>query len=321
MSLSNKERYKVLCDNESTIPIFSHYKWLNAVCGEENWNVCLVENKNNEIIGTLPYYIKIEKGFKRIVLPKLTQKLGPWIKYPDNQKYEAKLSYEQKVQKELISLLPKFDEFYQKIDYNYTNLLSFYWLNFKLTVYYTYRITDLSVIEIDEGLKLVRSNIRREIKKAKKKKIQIKTSSDIETFYKINKKTFERQNIKIPYSFEFIKSLDASFEDNRRIYFATDENNKIHAVAYIIWDKECAYYIMGGGDPELRNSGATSLLMWIAINEMAEFVNVFDFEGSMIQPVERFFRGFGAQQIPYYGVSRVDSSILKGYYFLKEIMS
>ena len=32
--------------------------------------------------------------------------------------------------------------------------------------------------------------------------------------------------------------------------------------------------------------------------------DVFDFEGSMLQPVERFFRAFGSRQTPYLRVSR-----------------
>ena len=31
---------------------------------------------------------------------------------------------------------------------------------------------------------------------------------------------------------------------------------------------------------------------------------VFDFEGSMLRPVERFFRAFGGRQVPYLQVSR-----------------
>jgi len=32
--------------------------------------------------------------------------------------------------------------------------------------------------------------------------------------------------------------------------------------------------------------------------------DVFDFEGSMLPPVERYFRAFGARQTPYLRVSR-----------------
>ena len=50
-----------------------------------------------------------------------------------------------------------------------------------------------------------------------------------------------------------------------------------HAGVYIVWDSNSAYYIMGGGDPELRSSGATTLCMWEAIKFSASVTACFDF--------------------------------------------
>ena len=76
------------------------------------------------------------------------------------------------------------------------------------------------------------------------------------------------------------------------------------AVAYVVWDGNAAYYLLGGADPALRTSGASSLLLWEALRRARDVTDVFDFEGSMLAPVERFFRGFGAVQTPYLRVSR-----------------
>ena len=64
---------------------------------------------------------------------------------------------------------------------------------------------------------------------------------------------------------------------------------------------------MGDGHHEDRNSGATSLVMWQAIQFVATVSQVFDFEGSMIEPVERLFRGFVAFQTPYFAGAQVRS--------------
>jgi hypothetical protein len=85
---------------------------------------------------------------------------------------------------------------------------------------------------------------------------------------------------------------------------ARDEAARVHAVSYVVWDEHAAFYLLGGGDPELRTSGASSLLMWESIMRAREITDVFDFEGSMLRPVERFFRGFGSLQTPYLRVSR-----------------
>lgn len=54
---SNKDKYRDLLETETTIPIFSRDWWMDAVCGEDNWDVLLVE-KDNEIVASMPYYKK-----------------------------------------------------------------------------------------------------------------------------------------------------------------------------------------------------------------------------------------------------------------------
>ena len=65
---------------------------------------------------------------------------------------------------------------------------------------------------------------------------------------------------------KFIKNLDrACLRKGNRKIFTADQNGKQHAGVYLIWDENSAYCLLGGGDSELRNSGATSLCIWNAI--------------------------------------------------------
>ena len=129
----------------------------------------------------------------------------------------------------------------------------------------------------------------------------------------MNAKTFDRQGKHPPYSPEFIRLLDQACQANsaRRIFIAEDDQGNHHAGAYIIWDEQSAYYLMGGGNPVLRSSGATSLCMWEAIQFSASVTKSFDFEGSMNEPVERFFRAFGAVQTPYFSIKKTPSLLIK----------
>jgi len=94
--MSNKEKYRDFCTTEPEIPIFSKDWWLDSVCGEINWNVLLLE-KDNKIVASMPYYTTKKMMLYMIFMPKLTQSMGPYIKYPKKQKYEKKLSYEKEV--------------------------------------------------------------------------------------------------------------------------------------------------------------------------------------------------------------------------------
>ena len=98
-----------------------------------------------------------------------------------------------------------------------------------------------------------------------------------------------------------IEAIDgpASTRDARRVLVARGDDGQAHAAGYFVWDDDAMYYLVGVSDKELRSSGATSLLLWTAIELAAERGLIFDFEGSMIRSIERFFRAFGGAPAAY----------------------
>ena len=76
--MNSKEKYRTFCLKNKSVPIFHKDWWLDAVCGVDNWDVILAENKNNEIIAVLPFCIQ-KKIFKYIKQPIYTHHLGIWI--------------------------------------------------------------------------------------------------------------------------------------------------------------------------------------------------------------------------------------------------
>lgn len=303
-----KEEYKTICSREPTIPIFSQAWWLDAVAGD-NWNVVLAK-KGNQVIGALPYVIQKKYGFTLLAQPGLTQTLGPWIK-PTQKSYPKKLAYEKDVLVELADQLPKCSYYGQNWHCDQQNWLPFYWRGYDQTTRYTYR---LPLAPGQEQLwKNLQQNIRGDIRKAGEREGVTVREGSLEEFLALNKMVFQRQNRPVPYSTEFVAGIDvaASTRNARDCLVAEGPDGKLHAGAYIVRSGNTAYYLMGGGDPELRSSGATSLVLWEAIIRQPEAVEVFDFEGSMIEPIERFFRGFGAVQAPYFHVSRSSSKLFK----------
>jgi lipid II:glycine glycyltransferase (peptidoglycan interpeptide bridge formation enzyme) len=315
--MDEKERYRLLCKSEPSIPIFSKDWWLDSVAGDD-WDVALIE-KGNQIVASMPYVLKSRYGFNFIRQPLLTQTLGPWLR-PSTAKYTRRLSQEKELLQKLFEQLPEFDQFQQNWHYTRTNWLPLYWLGYEQTTCYTYRIENLSCEELIWSE--LQENIRREIRKASnKEKIQVRTDLDLEVFLNLNEKVFIRQGIASSYTRDFVIQLDevVNKHQSRKVFIAEDEEGRHHAGVYLIWDDNTAYYLMGGSDPDLRNSGATSLCMWKAIQFAATVTKSFDFEGSMIEPVERFFRGFGAVQTPYFTISKTNSKFLKSYRFLQSM--
>ena len=302
--MNKKTAYRNLCDTETTIPIFSRAWWMDAVCGKENWDVILVE-KGGQIVAALPYYF-IKKGRKiKIYQPLLTQTNGIWIKYPEKQKYSTRLSYERKVMREMVEELEKLPISYynQNFKYSISNWLPFYWRGFKQTTRYSYIISDLT--DLNRIFENFHCSKRRNIRKAEKI-VNIKEDLNIEEFYRLHQMTYGRQGMKLPYSFSFIKKFDEECckHSCRKIFYAEDLQKRKCGAIYIVWDENSAYYIMGGTDTQLRNSEATSLLLWEAIKFSSKVSKKFDFEGSMIESIEKYFSLFGSEQKQYFNISK-----------------
>ncbi len=315
--MHSKETFKAFCSKEKSIPLFLTYDWLETVAGN-NWDVVL-EEKGGEVIGFLPYVIKKKSGFILIDLPSLTPYGGIWIKYPEGQKYTSSLSYEKEVFTSIIEKLPQFDYFLQKFCPGFSNWLPFYWKGFKQSTAYTYIIDDLK--DHDKVFSEFKENIRREIRKAEKS-ITIIPSSEIKILHEQKIKTYRENKLTFNISEEYLKMV-FNFclgKNCGEFLIAKDSENNIHASALFVWDKNTTYYLFGASDPQYKNSGAMSLLMWEAIKRHSNKREYFNFEGSMIEEVERFFRGFGAKQIPYFVIKKVNSPLLKIKEFIKELI-
>lgn len=319
--MDQKQKYRELCRVELSIPVFSRDWWLDAVCGDDNWDVLTAE-KDGHIVASMPYFIQKKYGFKIISQPLLTQVNGIWIKYPENQTYARKLHFEVEIMDMIIDQLSrlKIHAFNQNFHYSITNWLPFYWRGFQQTTRYTYVIEDIT--ELDNVYMGFESRLKGSISKAKKL-VEVKEDCCIELLYSNIVKTFKRQGLKVPYPLEYLKRLDNACAQKNcsKMFYAIDEKNRVHATEYLIWDENSSYCLVGGADPELRNSEATSLLEWNEIQLASKVTKRFDFTGSMLRPVERHFKSFGAVQKPYFNISKSFGAKGTMYDILKQIRS
>jgi len=316
--MSNKNIYRELCATESTIPVFSRDWWLDAVCdGADNWDVALVEN-GGEVMATMPYYVKHKYGFTLLTQPPLTQTLGPWIR-PSSAKHAKALGQQKHLMYGLIEQLPKCDLFMQNWHYSITNWLPFYWKGFSQTTRYTYVIEDLS--DLDKVFSGFEHSKRKNIKKSEKI-INIVFDITADQFYDNHQMTLLKQNSKISYSKDLFKRIyKAGYQnDSARTIAAYDQYGNLHAALFVIWDNQSAYDLISTIDPDYRNYGAASLLIREIIKFVSVRTNKFDFEGSMIEQVERSFRQFGAIQKPYFFISKTSSRLLRVRDAMKQIV-
>jgi hypothetical protein len=296
--------------------IFQTPKWLD-IAAPNSWGASEV-HRDGQIIARLPYVKKQSKGLTLLNMPPFVHSLGPSIATLPG-KYPKQLSQQKELLNELINGLPSHDFFFQKCHYSFSNWLPFHWQGFTQTTAYTYILPDLNdVSKIWSGFQ---ENIRREIRKAEKK-VSISTIEDMQPVYNLSQLTFKRQGIPWSYDWEAFREFDrrCALHSNRKIFLATDDENRHHAAVYLVWDDRSAHYIFGGSDPDLRTSGAMSLVLWEAIQFAATVSKEFDFVGSMNESIERFFRGFGAIQTPFFILTRM-SRRMKVLMAARDIMS
>jgi hypothetical protein len=241
-------------------------------------------------------------GLTTIVQPQLTQTLGPWLA-PTATKYAKRIETEKRLLGQLIAELPAFDFFRMSFAPSLTNWLPFHWAGFEANARCTYRIEDLT--DLDRVRSDFQSEIRRGVRKAQES-LEVDPDFPLDALLRLNAQTFARQGLRTPYTDAFLRRLDAACAARgaRRIIAAVDARGRAHAALYVVWDERTLYALVNARDPDVQVFGANALVYWEAIRLASEVSQVFDFEGSMLEPIEHFVREFGGRQTPYLCVSK-----------------
>ena len=309
---SRHSNYRELLQCSPQSSIYTNTWWLDVVA-PDSYEIVEV-SQNGQLLAAWPIAFERHDGARHARMPLLTQKLG--ILFGNIGGVSAEVQSKcQKIGAELIERMGKFATFHQNFHENYTDWLPFHWQGYAQTTRYTYVLEGLS--DHDSLWNNMRANHRRDIRRAERLGIRVEAEMNFSEFIHLNRKTFTRQGMDVPYNDQFLGLLDKAIQQNahRAIFAGRDSQKRVHAAVYVAWDNGTAYYLMGGTEPQLRGSGAQLLALWEAIKFASSVARRFDFEGSMLRQVERVFRGFGAKQLPYFSITKLPASpsSLRGY--------
>jgi hypothetical protein len=293
-------QWDALVDISPQGSVFCRSWWIAAACGEIR---ILGYFENGSLIAGIPLYFRKRYGIPICTMPSLTHTWGVVI-----GPLAGKLTSVSSRQAEILSAFAErlADEpvFIQHFHSNLQNWVPFYWKGFKQTSKVTYVLEDLT--DLDRIWDNMRENVRREIRKALKRNIRIEPCT-WETSYDAMTATLARQGLppSCPKA-QYQKLCEAAQKNNAgQCFAAIDPEGRVHAAAFLVWDTHRAYYLTGGSNADLRNSGAMSLLLWHLIKTAAQTSTIFDFEGSMVQQIERFVRSFGARQVQIHRIAKL----------------
>jgi len=304
LSESKKEQYIKIYE-EYTIPLHMSPRWMDAVCIKGGWDVCIARDESGRPEGVLVYHYRSILGQRFILMPPMCFYNGIFILPKENMGAAQKISFENKTSVKLISSLPSCAFYYQQYHPDFNNWSSLYWEGFKQSTRYSYRLNaNQSQEELWAKLK---PNLKRNINKAEK--TCYINSTDFDVFW--NALSLSYKSRKNPFDKELLKSICSSLQGACQLFLCYDkESDKVLAGSIIVHDKSTSYYLCGFYNPEGKESGGLSYLLWqnILHNSKATF----DFEGSMIKEIEYFFRSFGADWTPHSRIWKINSFLLSG---------
>lgn len=308
--MTNKEKYREFYNSHSDICIFSAPWWLDTICGKDNWDVIFAE-KNGQIHAVFPYFIKKEFFWgKQICMPVLTQKMGPYILYEKNLTSHTKIiSYEHECYNQIIEQLPKFDYFEVNFNQAFKNWLPFFWNGFKQTSRYSYQIHGIK--DYESVKKGYAKSKKYEIPKAQKI-LTFKYDLPADEFYDYFSEVVKDRGDKPGYTRAVFKAVYNSIYAHNagRCFYCEDKEGNIHAINITVWDNTTAYYLIAMRKKEFNTSGGTEFLVDETIKYVSQYVDTFDFEGSMIKGVEASYRNYGGEQTEYYNISKENRLII-----------
>lgn len=290
----------MLAEAPTSYCLFQDPWWLNLTA-EGHWDEAVVRNSEG-VIARLPYRRLRRYGATVLTQPHLTPYAGPWFR-PSSAKASNQFSERRRLTVELLTQLPRCDLFAQNLWPAIPDWLPFYWAGFSQYTCYTNWYRDLtSAPALWAGFL---AETRAEIRKAEKC-VEVLVSDDVERLCELHERSFMQQGLQAPRGRAFVRRVveGALDKGHARIAFARDEAGNVHAVMLLVYDERSAHYLLGGSDARYRSSGATSLLVWDAIQFAAGASRLFDFEGSMVEGISRFFRGFNPECVPISHVYR-----------------
>jgi lipid II:glycine glycyltransferase (peptidoglycan interpeptide bridge formation enzyme) len=179
----------------------------------------------------------------------------------------------------------------------------FIWDNYKVIPNYTYRI------DLQQSLEKIKSNFdsknRNVINKAIKEEVAVAenvlSKTELFSFF-VNSLSTTDANIyteELRNIFESFSSPENSFSMEAR------KNGELIGVVFCVYDKANCYYLLGGVNKNSGVQGVNNLLVQKSIEKAKSLgCTTFDFEGSMLKGVEKFFRSFGPELVPYYTVNK-----------------
>ena len=195
----------------------------------------------------------------------------------------------------------KFDHINMHLSPEFIDIRPFTWNGWDSNVRYAY------YAELDRDIdKHISRNMRREIKRTRENKTEIRKMNDPKIYYDLFSMVFRRQNMKPPVPIDFFYRVFELIESDKIGHMASLEmpSKEIVAAQIRLYHGKQIYAWSAASNPKFRSHGYTTLLYYHEFKNLEngnfKYLNLM---AANTPQFTDFITGFNPKLVPYYSIS------------------
>lgn len=263
------------------------------------WGAIVVTEKG-AMLAAMPIKVSKKYGIHYVFNPPFCQYVGIFFGEMDKLNNTLEFALKKRLVSAIVERIPRHVRVFNvKFAPEFDYPLPLHWAGFELQTRYSYWLDN----QPDKAaiFQNFAESTRKYVNKATRKGLKTRQVENIDGIIRLSK----QQN-----NFQFDeKLLKRLWEALRKHATATamevvDDNGQLHAGILYCQFQHKIIHLFGAFQPESGKLGVMPLAFWKSIEMAGPEVRVIDFEGSMLESIENFFRNFGTKPVPYLQIKK-----------------
>lgn len=278
--------------------LYHHPAYLDVVA--PGWQGIEVR-RDNALLAIMPLHTKQKASYTYALQPSFSQYWGICLAHePKGNDYKL-FSHRRKVGKAIVEAVPADVRWFLQgfaPEYDYPH--PWHWAGYELRTRYTYRL-DLAhgFGAVEQGFG---SDTRYDVRKAQGAGLSVSEESDTQALMALVRENAASGKVLLkPHEEELLPKLTEMLlgQGLGKLYGVRGGDGSLQGMALVGTFAGKSFYLFSAQSPAHASGGGMTLLLSEAIRHACQTDKIFDFEGSMIEGIEGFFRGFGGRPVPY----------------------
>lgn len=296
------------------VPTIFHEPWWLEIASNGAYQEALVSS-DGVIVGRLPYLLGRRIGGQTtLTMPAMTHVLGPALA---NMSGSTRSLRRFNITRDLIEQLPQASHVWFRLHRGISDTLAFEAADFATGVDYT---TEVAPDSKENLWQQMRDKTRNVIRRAQES-LTVEQLLDPEPFLDFYDRNLRARGLRNHYDRRIYGKLitESLHRGVGRILVTRDSTGVAKSGIFTIWDRDSEYYLMSTRTPNSQN-GATSLLIWTAIQHAALSGLTFNTDGLDSKTNLLLLTGFGGTIKPRYFV-RTTSTMFQVVRYAKNLLA